>query len=98
MLKFGVPLALALLLGVFLFVGLQRDPSYVPSPLIGKQAPEFTLPSLHDPAYPVASKELAGKAWVLNVWGTWCSGCRQEHDALMAIARTGRCCSSTSRP
>ena len=45
MLKFGVPLALAMLLGVFLFVGLQRDPSYVPSPLIGKQAPEFTLPS-----------------------------------------------------
>ena len=89
MLKFGVPLALALLLGVFLFVGLQRDPSYVPSPLIGKQAPEFTLPSLHDPAYPVASKELAGKAWVLNVWGTWCGGCRQEHDTLMAIARTG---------
>ena len=89
MLKFGVPLALAMLLGVFLFVGLQRDPSYVPSPLIGKQAPEFTLPSLHDPAYPVASKELAGKAWVLNVWGTWCGGCRQEHDTLMAIARTG---------
>ena len=50
MLKFGVPLALALLLGVFLFVGLQRDPSYVPSPLIGKPAPEFTLPSLQDPS------------------------------------------------
>jgi hypothetical protein len=66
MLKFGVPLALAMLLGVFLFVGLQRDPSYVPSPLIGKQAPEFTLASLQDPNYPVASKELAGKTWVLN--------------------------------
>lgn len=89
MLKFGVPLALAMLLGVFLFVGLQRDPSYVPSPLIGKQAPEFTLPSLQDPDYPVASKELTGKAWVLNVWGTWCGGCRQEHDTLMAISRTG---------
>jgi cytochrome c biogenesis protein CcmG, thiol:disulfide interchange protein DsbE len=89
MLKFGVPLALAVLLGVFLFVGLQRDPSYVPSPLIGKPAPEFTLPSLHDPSYPVASKELAGKPWVLNVWGTWCAGCREEHETLMAIARTG---------
>ena len=88
MLKFGVPLALAVLLGVFLFVGLQRDPSYVPSPLIGKQAPEFTLPSLQDPNYPVASKELAGKSWVLNVWGTWCSGCRQEHATLLAIAQT----------
>jgi len=89
MLKFGLPLALAAVLGVFLLVGLQRAPSYVPSPLIGKQAPEFTLPSLQDPNYPVASKELAGKTWVLNVWGTWCAGCRDEHQTLLAIAQTG---------
>jgi cytochrome c biogenesis protein CcmG/thiol:disulfide interchange protein DsbE len=88
MLKFIVPFALFALLGVFLFVGLQRDPSYVPSPLIGKPAPEFTLPSLQDANYPVASKELLGRPWVLNVWGTWCGGCREEHDTLIAIART----------
>jgi cytochrome c biogenesis protein CcmG/thiol:disulfide interchange protein DsbE len=87
-LKFGIPFALFALLGVFLFVGLQRDPSYVPSPLIGKQAPEFTLPSLQDPTYEVSSKELLGRPWVLNVWGTWCGGCRQEHEALLAISRT----------
>jgi len=88
MLKFGVPLALFALLGVFLFVGLQRDPSYVPSPLIGKQAPEFSLPSLQDASYPVSSRELLGRPWVLNVWGTWCGGCREEHETLVAIART----------
>jgi cytochrome c biogenesis protein CcmG/thiol:disulfide interchange protein DsbE len=88
MLKFGVPLALFLLLGAFLFIGLQRDPSYVPSPLIGKQAPEFTLPSLQDANYPVASKELLGRPWVLNVWGTWCGGCREEHQTLVAISKT----------
>jgi cytochrome c biogenesis protein CcmG, thiol:disulfide interchange protein DsbE len=88
MLKFGLPLALFTLLGAFLFVGLFRDPSYVPSPLIGKPAPEFTLPSLHDANYPVASNELLGRPWVLNVWGTWCGGCREEHDTLLAIART----------
>jgi cytochrome c biogenesis protein CcmG/thiol:disulfide interchange protein DsbE len=87
MLKFIVPLLLFVLLGAFLFVGLQRDPSYVPSPLIGKPAPEFTLPSLQDAAYPVASRELLGRPWVLNVWGTWCAGCRQEHDVLLAIAK-----------
>jgi len=86
--KFIVPFAVFTLLGAFLFIGLYRDPSYVPSPLIGKPAPEFTLPSLQDPNYPVASKELAGKTWVLNVWGTWCSGCRQEHATLLAIAQT----------
>ena len=87
MLKFIIPFALFLLLGAFLFVGLQRDPRYVPSPLIGKPAPEFSLPSLQDASYPVASSELLGQPWVLNVWGTWCAGCRQEHDTLLAIAR-----------
>ena len=85
--KFIVPFGLFALLGVFLYIGLHRDPSYVPSPLIGKPAPEFTLPSLQDPAYPVSSKDLAGRPWVLNVWGTWCAGCRQEHPVLLQIAR-----------
>lgn len=87
MAKFIVPFVLFLLMGVFLYVGLQRDPRYVPSPLIGKAAPEFTLPSLQDPAYTVSSSELAGRPWLLNVWGTWCGGCRQEHDVLLEIAR-----------
>jgi len=85
--KFIVPFALFMVLGAFLYVGLQRDPSYVPSPLIGKQAPEFSLPSLQDPAYPVSSADLKGRAWVFNVWGTWCVGCRQEHEVLVEIAR-----------
>jgi len=87
MLKYGIPFALCALLGVFLFVGLQRDPRYVPSPLIGKPAPQFSLPSLQDASYPVSTQELLGQPWVLNVWGTWCGGCRQEHDTLLAIAR-----------
>ena len=85
--KFIVPFGLFLALGAFLFVGLHRDPSYVPSPLIGKPAPPFSLPSLQDAAYPVATKDLIGRTWVLNVWGTWCGGCRQEHEVLLEIAR-----------
>jgi cytochrome c biogenesis protein CcmG/thiol:disulfide interchange protein DsbE len=87
-LKFGIPFAIFVALGLFLLRGLSLNPAYVPSPLIGKPAPEFTLPSLQDAAYPVSSKELLGRPWVLNVWGTWCGGCRQEHGTLIAIART----------
>jgi cytochrome c biogenesis protein CcmG/thiol:disulfide interchange protein DsbE len=87
MAKFLVPLGLFVLLGIFLAIGLNRDPRYVPSPLIGKAAPEFSLPSVQDANYPVSSKELLGQPWVLNVWGTWCGGCRQEHTTLLAIAR-----------
>jgi cytochrome c biogenesis protein CcmG/thiol:disulfide interchange protein DsbE len=86
-LKFIIPLALFVLLGLALFRGLSLNPREVPSPLIGKPAPEFTLPSLQDASYPVSSRELLGQPWVLNVWGTWCAGCRQEHDTLLAIAR-----------
>ena len=85
--KFIIPLAIFAVIGAFLFVGLQRDPSYVPSPLIGKQAPEFSLPSLQDASYKVASKDLEGRVWLLNVWGTWCGGCREEHPVLLQIAR-----------
>ena len=85
-LKFIIPLVLFGLLGLALFKGLSLNPREVPSPLIGKPAPEFTLPSLQDAGYPVSSKELLGQPWVLNVWGTWCGGCRQEHDTLLAIA------------
>lgn len=87
MAKFIVPLAIFLLLGVFLFIGLHRDPSYVPSPLIGKPAPEFELPSLQDPNFKVASRDLKGRPWVLNVWGTWCNGCREEHPTLVEISK-----------
>ena len=87
MLKFIVPLVMFVALGAFLFVGLQRNPAYVPSPLIGKPAPEFSLPSLQDAAYPISTRDLAGQPWVLNVWGTWCGGCREEHEVLLAIAK-----------
>lgn len=85
--KSVVPLAVFAILGAFLYVGLHRDPSEVPSPLIGKPAPEFTLPSLQDTSFQIASKEMAGKTWILNVWGTWCVGCREEHETLVAISR-----------
>ena len=86
MLKYLVPLAVFVVLGVFLWQGLDRNPSYVPSPLLGKPAPAFKLPSLEDPAFAVDSTELRGRPYVLNVWGTWCVGCREEHAVLVRIA------------
>lgn len=86
-LKFLVPaFAFAVLVGFFI-VGLRQDPGEIPSPLIGKPAPVFSLESLGDPAWKVGSADFAGRVWVLNVWATWCVGCRQEHEALLAIAR-----------
>ncbi len=87
-LRFLVPLALFVVLAIFLAIGLTRNPSEVPSPLIGKPAPGFTLPQLEADA-PFSPQQMAGKVWLLNVWATWCAPCREEHPVLVEFARTG---------
>jgi cytochrome c biogenesis protein CcmG/thiol:disulfide interchange protein DsbE len=89
MLKYLVPVGLFAVLAGFMYFGLGRDKQTLPSPLIGKSAPVFELPRLEDPSKTFSNSELAGKPYVLNVWGSWCIGCRQEHGALLEIARRG---------
>lgn len=89
MLKYLLPVGLFAALVGFLYWGLGRDKETLPSPLIGKTAPIFELTRLEDPTKTFSNSELAGKPYVLNVWGTWCVGCRQEHGALLEIARRG---------
>lgn len=87
MTRYLAPLiVVAAMLPIFL-IGLKRDPSEVPSPLINKPAPQFELPALHHPDRSVGSADYAGRMALLNVWATWCVGCRQEHDYLMRLAR-----------
>jgi cytochrome c biogenesis protein CcmG/thiol:disulfide interchange protein DsbE len=59
----------------------------LPSPLIGKAAPAFTLTDVLDPSHSVSNAALKGQVYVLNVWGTWCGECRAEHQALLAISQ-----------
>ena len=74
------------MLGIFV-VGLDRDPSELPSPLIDKPAPHFDLPRVRDPMSTVGNKDYAGQLVLVNIWATWCVGCRQEHDYLLKLAR-----------
>jgi cytochrome c biogenesis protein CcmG/thiol:disulfide interchange protein DsbE len=90
--RFLIPLALFLALATFLAVGLNRDPHVVPSPLVGRPAPSFTLPRLASDASADAGgfspAAMKGKVWMLNVWASWCVSCRQEHPLLMDLAKT----------
>jgi len=85
LLPLGAFVALVLLLGF----GLSLNPREVPSPLIGKPAPAFQLPQLHQPEKSLSSMELQGKVWVLNVWASWCVACREEHPVLADLAQSG---------
>lgn len=85
-LKFALP-ALVLLALVGLFArGLFINPTIVDSPLIGKPAPAFSLPALKDPKQTLTQAAFQGQVYLLNVWGSWCVACRDEHTALMQFA------------
>ena len=87
-LRFILPLAIFALLAGLLAAGLRLDPREVPSPLIGKPAPGFTLTRLDDPGQTVNRDDMLGKVWMLNVWASWCAACREEHTHLLALARS----------
>lgn len=90
--RFILPLGGFAILAVVLAVGIKHSPEkgVIPSALIGKPAPEFTLPILTDTGRTFSSKELKGKWYVFNVWGTWCVECRAEHNALLQIRNLGQ--------
>jgi len=89
-LRYLVPLLLFVLLAALLYRGLSLDPKLVPSPLIDKAMPAFTLPRLQDAAATLSDSDLRGKVSILNVWATWCVSCRAEHATLLELARTGK--------
>jgi len=86
--KLLIPLGVFIVLVGFLLVGLFRDPREVPSPLIGKPAPQFTLAQLHEPAKTMGTADLKGQVWLLNVWASWCVSCREEHPLLVELAKS----------
>jgi cytochrome c biogenesis protein CcmG/thiol:disulfide interchange protein DsbE len=57
--------------------------------LLEHQAPEFSLPSLQDPTVEVGSASYANSMALVNIWATWCAGCRQEHGFLLELSRQG---------
>ena len=89
-----LPLFAFFLLAVLLFAGVRmnsgKDVSAIPSPLIGKPAPEFSLPVFDSRQRNVRGIDLLGKPYLLNVWGSWCPNCREEHPVITALAQTGK--------
>ena len=91
----------AIVIGVFflalmglLLYGVHKsgdaDREALPSPLIGRPAPQFDLPLLHEPGTRIKNKDLAGAPYVMNVWASWCPECRVEHPVLTKFALTKR--------
>ena len=80
--RYALPLIAVLVLLPILILGLQSDPSELPSQYIGKPAPEFSLQTLKDPSKSISSADLKGEVSLVNIWATWCVPCREEMPQL----------------
>ena len=89
--KFAVfaPLALFLGLSMILFLGLDKDPSILPSALVDKEFPEFDLMALDDEHRQITREELLGDVTLVNVWASWCYACSVEHNMLNKLSNRG---------
>lgn len=91
--KLFIPFAGFVLLAGFMFYALdligdgKYNPRDVPSPLIDKPAPHFSLPLLHEPEKKFTPEDMKGQVWLLNVWASWCTTCLQEHPLFVQLSR-----------
>lgn len=101
-----LPIVVLVVMGVFLYIGLSKDPRKLPSVLIGKTIPDFNLKLMLPPTvWPVADQlklsgldvvqtvgpdQFKGQPWVLNVFASWCQACLIEHPHLLEMARQGK--------
>lgn len=86
-LKYLVPLIIFGVMVWFLGRGLYLNPREVPSPLVDKPAPVFTIENLHKPGTQFDSSQMMGQVWILNVWASWCRPCRDEHPLFVDFGR-----------
>lgn len=87
--RYLLPLFIFLGLALALGLGLGRDPTEIPSPLVGKPTPAFSLAQLDDPGQKFGPEHLKGQVWLLNVWASWCVSCREEHPVLLGLSKEG---------
>lgn len=76
-------------LAVAFAVGLSLNPDEIPSALIGKPVPEFTLPPVQGRTLGLSSSDLKGEVSLVNVFASWCTECRYEHPLWMELLRDG---------
>ena len=89
--QYMTPLIIFGLLVVLLVVGLMKAEFIrdVPSPLIGKPTPQYTLPTVEADQKAFNSDELKGQVSLVNIWASWCVSCRAEHEILNYAAKQG---------
>lgn len=84
-----LPVAVFVALALAFVIGLGRDPNILPSPLIGKPVPAFSLSPVKGRTLGLATDDLKGEVSLVNVFASWCVACREEHPVLMRLKSRG---------
>ena len=86
---FLVPIVLFIAIAIALGWGLTRNPSTIPSALIGKPVPDFALAPVQGRMLGLAAADVRGQVSLVNVFASWCTACRAEHPLFMGLAQSG---------
>src|SRR5688572_5820184 len=85
--RFALPFILYAFIFILLWRGLHLHPEQIPSALINKPAPQFSLPALFDPNKMISNQDLLGQVVLVNIWASWCVVCANEHASLVQLAK-----------
>lgn len=86
-LPYLLPLTLFLMLAIYFWIGLGKDPHEVPSALIDQEVAQFALAPLQGHEHGFSSDDLRGQVSLVNIFGSWCAACQIEHPFLMRLKR-----------
>jgi cytochrome c biogenesis protein CcmG/thiol:disulfide interchange protein DsbE len=88
-LTFALPAIAFAGIALSLGLGLRRDPSVLPSALLAKPVPDFSLPPVKGRTLGLSTLDLKGEVSLVNVFASWCTACRFEHPLLLQLSKTG---------
>jgi len=87
--RYFLPIATFVVLALVFGWALNRDPREIPSVLVGKPVPQFSLPAVEGRALGLSSADLKGEVSVVNVFASWCVACREEHPLFLRMKTEG---------
>ena len=82
-----IPLIIFLVIGIFLFLSLNSDPKKLPSPLVGKSFPVIEGADFYTNEKVKFKDLMDNQVSLVNVWASWCTTCRKEHQMITNIAK-----------